>query len=236
MTPNPSPLYAQVMQILRDRMAAGEWRAGQALPSEFALADEIGVSQGTVRKALNAMAAENLLDRRQGKGTFMPEHTPQRALYHFFRLVRPDGTPALPELIRQTITRVPPEPALNKALGAGRRQIWKIDRVRALDGLPSLVEQSYLDPAAFPDLTPETDLPNALYTYYQAHGGHTVVRATDTLGAEAAPPEVAKALNLPKGTAVMLAEREAQDVAGQTIEIRRSWIATRTARYRVTLK
>jgi len=102
--------------------------------------------------------------------------------------------------------------------------------------VPSLVERSYLDPLAFPDLTPQTDLPNALYSYYQAHGGHTVVKATDTLAAETAPPDVAKALNLPKGTAVMVAEREAQDVSGRTIEVRRSWIATRTARYRVTLK
>ena len=68
-----SPLYAQIKSVLVRRLLDGEWQVNQALPSEWALADELGVSQGTVRKALCALEAEGVLYRRQGSGTFVAE-------------------------------------------------------------------------------------------------------------------------------------------------------------------
>ncbi len=236
LAPNPAPLYLQVIEHLRARMAEGEWKAGDALPSEFALAAQIGVSQGTVRKALNQMASDNLIDRRQGKGTYMPEQSPARALYHFFRLVRRDGTAVIPALLSQTITRVDAAPALNRTLNAGRRKLWKISRLRAVDGRPALVEFSFLDPVKFPGLSPDTPLPNALYSHYQSVAGHTVTRAEDILTARAAPAEVAGQLALPEGAPLMLAERTAWDLSGHPIEVRQSWILTSNMGYRVDLK
>ena len=61
------PLYAQVRELLRERIRSGALRPGTALPNEFALARELGVSQGTVRKALDALAAEKLLVRSPGR-------------------------------------------------------------------------------------------------------------------------------------------------------------------------
>lgn len=90
------PLYAQVEEIIRQRLIDNYWNPGEALPSEIQLAAELGVSQGTVRKALNDMVAENLLVRRQGRGTFVSEHTERRALFLFFNLVGEDGTRTMP--------------------------------------------------------------------------------------------------------------------------------------------
>ena len=58
------PLYKQVYDVLTQRLQEGYWKPGDLLPSEFALADELGVSQGTVRKALNQLVTEYLLDRQ----------------------------------------------------------------------------------------------------------------------------------------------------------------------------
>jgi GntR family transcriptional regulator len=68
------PLYLQVKSMLVRRLADGTWIPGASLPSEAMLAAEIGVSQGTVRKALDELASENLLVRRQGRGTFVAGH------------------------------------------------------------------------------------------------------------------------------------------------------------------
>ncbi|HSR54974.1 MAG TPA: GntR family transcriptional regulator, partial [Alphaproteobacteria bacterium] len=69
--PDFSPLYRQVKELLLQRVVSGYWKPGEILPSEVKLAAEFNVSQGTVRKALEEMAAEHLVVRHQGKGTFV---------------------------------------------------------------------------------------------------------------------------------------------------------------------
>ena len=88
--PGFQPLYQQVRELLLAKIASGAWRPAQALPSEQALAGELGVSQGTVRKALDALAAESVVERRQGKGTFVAQHTIESAQFRFFRLCHDD--------------------------------------------------------------------------------------------------------------------------------------------------
>jgi len=73
-TPAFSPLYQQIKTLLVRSLQAGEWKPGEAIPSEMDLAARFKVSQGTVRKAIDELAAENLLVRRQGKGTFVATH------------------------------------------------------------------------------------------------------------------------------------------------------------------
>ena len=84
-------LYQQVDNTIRQRLIDNVWKPGEAIPSEMQLAAEMNVSQGTVRKALNDLVAENLLYRRQGLGTFVSEHTERRALFLFFSIVGDDG-------------------------------------------------------------------------------------------------------------------------------------------------
>ena len=91
------PLYAQVKDRLIRRLVDGTWPPGMALPSEFELADELKVSQGTVRKALDAMTAANLLVRRQGRGTFVAEPEESRILFQFFHLKPDSGEVTFPQ-------------------------------------------------------------------------------------------------------------------------------------------
>src|SRR3954449_5070932 len=91
------PLYRQVRDTLVRRIADGVWRPGQLLPSEPELAVDLGVSQGTVRKALDEMAAENLVIRRQGRGTFVARHDDARILFQFFKLLPDSGEKRFPE-------------------------------------------------------------------------------------------------------------------------------------------
>jgi GntR family transcriptional regulator len=79
------PLYLQVADSIKQLIVKRHWLPGEALPSEFRLAEEFNVSQGTVRKALNLLTDNKIVTRRQGVGTFVSEHTSQDALFRFFR-------------------------------------------------------------------------------------------------------------------------------------------------------
>src|ERR1700749_2401017 len=102
-TPGYRPLYRQVYDIVVRRVAEGNWRPGEALPSEQNLARELGVSQGTMRKVLDSLTAEKVLERRQGKGTFIAENTQERTLFRFFRMARPGGQRLKPERAGETV-------------------------------------------------------------------------------------------------------------------------------------
>ena len=99
------PLYKQVYDLLTARLVDGYWKPSQLLPSEMLLAEELGVSQGTVRKALNQMVVEKMLQRQQGKGTFVAEYTQESDLFRFFRLREPLGEILIPETLVLSSTR-----------------------------------------------------------------------------------------------------------------------------------
>ena len=103
-------------EILVERVSSGYWKPGQSLPNEFELADELGVSQGTVRKALDMLAGEHLLVRRQGRGTFVAEHTPADIHFRFFHLHDATGRPAVPDSVGTKVEVGPARPAERKAL------------------------------------------------------------------------------------------------------------------------
>src|SRR5438309_9336590 len=90
-TPAFSPLYQQIKALILQSLQAGEWKPGEAIPSEMDLAARFRVSQGTVRKAIDELAAENLVVRRQGKGTFVATHAEQHVRYRFLKLVPDSG-------------------------------------------------------------------------------------------------------------------------------------------------
>src|SRR5712672_1197950 len=91
-TPAFRPLYLQIKGLLEKSLEAREWRPGEAIPSEILLASRFGVSQGTVRKAIDALATDNLVVRRQGKGTYVATHTEEKTSnFRFLRIRRSDG-------------------------------------------------------------------------------------------------------------------------------------------------
>src|ERR1700733_12606331 len=92
-SPTFSPLYQQIKALITQGLESGEWKPGELIPSEVELAGRFKVSQGTVRKAIDELAAENLLVRRQGKGTFVATHAEERVQFRFLRLMPDDGEP-----------------------------------------------------------------------------------------------------------------------------------------------
>ena len=91
------PLYIQIKELFVANLRDGKWAPGELIPSEMQLARDLNVSQGTVRKAITELVENNVLTRKQGRGTFVAYHDSQRALFHFFHIVDNDGNKVMPD-------------------------------------------------------------------------------------------------------------------------------------------
>ncbi|WP_262401835.1 GntR family transcriptional regulator [Actinomadura sp. CNU-125] len=74
----PVPKYEQLAALLRQRIAAGEWAPGQAIPSETVLESEFGLARGTIRKAIAALRAEGAIVTTRGKGSYVSGQAPSQ--------------------------------------------------------------------------------------------------------------------------------------------------------------
>ena len=233
-TPGFRPLYLQVKDLMMQRLATGAWRPGEALPSEFGLAAEFKVSQGTVRKALDELAAQNLVVRHQGKGTFVARHTPQRALFHFFHLVADDGGRALPgsRVLSLKTAKADRSEARLLALKPSATVV-RLKRVRLLGRDVAIFERIVLPAARFPNFVQRlpADVPNEVYRYYEDAYGVTVARAVEKLKAVGATAEEAKALGMQRGAPLLEIDRIAYAIDGRPVEWRLSRCSTAKHHY-----
>jgi GntR family transcriptional regulator len=237
-TPGFRPLYRQVYDFFVKQLVDGVWKPGESLPSEQALAAQLRVSQGTVRKALDALAKESLLERRQGKGTVVSTHTQEGALFRFFRLTRVDGKERGAPSSRDVsvTTRKAEAREIEKLdLDTGAK-VYEIKRTRYLDGEPVVFETIIVSAAKFAGLGKMRELPNALYQLYQRQYDVNVVAAEESLRADLAGPEDVKRLKLKKGAPILRIERIAIALDGSRAELRISRTDTRRFVYSVTLR
>jgi GntR family transcriptional regulator len=218
------------------RMVDGLWAPGGLLPSEGELARELGVSQGTVRKALDEMEAENLIVRQQGKGTFVAQHDEERILFQFFKLVMDDGVPRFPDstVLSASVEAATEEEAHELGLGAGAR-VARVRRVRTITGTPMIVETLALPDALFPGIT-QSPVPNSLYAYYADRYGITIAFAREHLKAVALSAEDAALLGRPPGHPAILVKRLARALDSRAVEWRVSAYLTDDAHYLASMR
>lgn len=230
------PLYARVGDRLRRKIASGEWPAGHMLPSETLIAQELGVSQGTVRKALDEMEAGRLIIRQQGRGTFVAGHDEARILFQFFKLVPDEGTALFPESrVLSTEAGDASEAEADKLSLSRGEPVIRIRRVRSLAGRPSIIETIVL-PAAFFDGLEKQEVPNNLYDLYARRFGVTVAGGSESLKATLLSVEDARLLDLPAGSPALLIDRMATDISGRAVEWRLSLCDTRHLHYACDLR
>ena len=237
-----SPLYQQIKALLLKSLQAGEWLPGQAIPSEVELAARFGVSQGTVRKAIDEMAAENVLVRRQGKGTFVATHAEQETQYRFLRLMPDDGSP--PALQRHLLEcrrmRAPAEVARLLALGPGEAAVQVRRLLLApLEGplRPVVLDDLWLPGTLFKGLTAERleSWRGPMYRLFEAEFAVHMVRAEEKIRAVAAGPEDAELLRLDPGTPLLSVERLSFTYGDRPVELRRGLYCTAAHHYRNVL-
>jgi GntR family transcriptional regulator len=225
------PLYRQARDRLVKRIVDGEWQPGAALPSESEIAGDLGVSQGTVRKALGELEAEKFVVRRQGKGTFVARHDEARILFQFFKLIPDSGESEFPEsqIFGAEADTADARAAAALALRPGTR-IVRIERLRSLAGRVCIVERIVLPRSLFPGIEKRA-LPNNLYELYRSDFGVTIVRASEKLKAVAATRRETKHLRVQPGAPLLSIDRTAIAADGRPAEWRVSLCRTDTLHY-----
>ncbi len=236
--PSFSPLYRQIKDLLSESLHRGEWRPGEAIPSEIELAARFRVSQGTVRKAVDELAADNLLVRRQGKGTFVATHGEPQVRFRFLRLA-PDSGEAVPperQLLDFKRTRAAAEVARLLDLKTGDA-VLMLRRLLVFAGNPVILEETWLPGNLFKGLTAAaiSEHKGALYNLFETRFGTRMVRAEEKLKAVPADSESAGLLKLAPGHPLLQVERLTFTYGNRPVEWRRSAYKTDHHFYRSEL-
>ena len=231
-------LYMQIKDLLTERLGKGEWLPGSIIPSEINLAQELGVSQGTVRKAITELVESNVLTRKQGRGTFVSNHDPDRALFHFFHVSDNKGHKVLPDSrVLQCHRKPASRMEASKLQLAAAADVIRIERVRNFSAKPTMIETITLPARSFGELGREGnyDLPNTLYELYEKQYGITIHSADEQLRAVAASRHDAKILKLEVGTPLLEIQRVALTLNRTPVELRISRCSTKHHHYQNTI-
>jgi GntR family transcriptional regulator len=210
-------------------LEAGEWRPGQAIPSEQELALRFSVSQGTVRKAIDEMAADNLLVRKQGKGTFVASHNDPRSLFRFLRLAPLDGDLEHPTSIPLDCWRAKAGQEASRILcievGA---PIIILRRLLRFKTTPVVIDEIYLPGEVFQGLSMELlrDWHGSLYSLFETRFGLRMIRAQERIRAVAADRSTSEVLQVSEGTPLLSVERVTYTYGDKPVEWRRGLYST----------
>jgi GntR family transcriptional regulator len=236
LAPAFSPLYQQIKALLTRSLQEGEWRPGEAIPSELELAGRFRVSQGTVRKAIDELAAENLLVRRQGKGTFVATHSEEKVQYRFLRL-QPDESGMVAPLARRILEcrrmRAPADVARALDLRGGDSAV-QIRRTLSHADRPVVYDDIWLPGTLFKGLTQERleDLRGPLYGLFETEFGVRMIRAEEKIRAVAAEGATAEILAVEPGVPLLSVERLSFTYGDKPVELRRGLYSTSRHHYR----
>lgn len=233
--PTFSPLYQQIKALITQGLQSGEWKPGELIPSEIELAARFKVSQGTVRKAIDELSAENLVVRRQGKGTFVATHHEARAQFRFLRLAPDQGVPHYPEnrIIEVKRMRAPAEVARALDMKSGDSVVY-IRRVQAFDGVPTILEELWLPGQIFKGLTAErlNEYKGTMYALFETEFGTHMIRAAEQIRAVSAEPAAAELLQIQVGVPLLGVERVSYTYGDKPVELRRGLYLTTQHHYR----
>lgn len=237
--PVARPLFAQIEDLIVARITAGEWKPGEPLPSENEFADFYNVSQGTVRKAIAQMAADNLVIRFRGKGTFLASQTIERERSHFFHILRDDGIKEQPKsvLISASRRRANREIAGRLAIEPGS-MVAVVERMKVIGDAPRVFETVIVADSTFPNLCEAVaeELPSELYPHYETAYGVRVVRAEERLKAVAATARDAELLQVGPGSPLLEIDRLAMTYGDVPVEWRRDRCNTESHFYQSSLR
>lgn len=237
-------LYLEIMEYLRQQIRDGVLKPGDRIPSERELAERFRASRMTVRHALNQLAWEGIIDRQQGRGTFVAEPKIPLGLQYltsFSEDMRRRGLEPSSRIL--SVEVVEADPATSAALGLTvDRRVTDLRRIRYANGQPLSLEFVLVPYRVLPDLA--DDVREAVqggrittFSLYERmeRSGIVLHRARQTVEAAAATAEHARLLKAREGSPLLLLTRLTYDATGRAVEMVRAWYRGDRYRYETEL-
>lgn len=226
------PIYLQISEMLIREINAGRLQDGERLPPERVYAERLGISVGTLRKALEDLTEKGLLERVHGSGNYIRAQADVQSVYAFFRVELLEGG-GLPTAELLSIDRVA-KPADLPSFGSSA-EAHRIRRLRRLNGRPAILEEIWLD-GAYTDRIERRDLSESLYRFYRERLDLWINRAEDRMGLLPVPGWAPDAFGPHPGAPCLCATRVSFARDGARAEVSRGWIDTEVATYVARLK
>jgi len=227
------PLYVQISELLHREIAAGHWLAGERLPTESTLAQDLDVAVGTLRKALAVLEEDGLLERRQGSGTYVRKPPEGGAIYQFFRLelLTGGGMPTATTLsVEQQISNsVAKEFAQTEAPDI-HQSFWRIRRLRYINRKPVAAEEIWFEGAHAQSLEADT-MHESLYMHYREEFNFWITHVADEVSCQHAPDWACETLNHPKDSVLGWVKRRGWANNGKVGEFSQTWFDPNACRY-----
>ena len=214
------PLYLQVHDALIERIGKGDWKPGMAIPNEVELAREFGISSGTMRKALDLLETERVLSRKQGRGTFVNDHSSVSFASRFWRINTSDGTPMIGDTKTIDVVEAPASEEEGRRLClAHPSNVYRVRRERWHGDRPFMIEEAALPAGLFPGLLERTGIEHNVVALAQVYG-ILLGKAEERISIEAAPAAIADTLRVAPNVHLMLLDRLLLTLDGQPVEWR----------------
>jgi|TARA_B110000014_G_C20111230_1_gene585452 GntR family transcriptional regulator len=234
-----NPLYIQVKKRITESLVSAEWSPGQSIPSEIELAKKYNVSQGTVRKAIDDLAADKILIRRQGKGTYVSTHDEEDIQLRFLRLTEQSGKK---EKLQNKLISFEREKASNqiaKALGINNSStLISIKRILTFNDKPLILDFIKVPAVSFRGLTAEKviEKKGSMYRMYETDFATQMLHADEKIKAVKANKESSSILNISEGTPLLSVERLSYTYDDKPIEWRLGLCVTLNHYYKTELE
>ena len=216
----PTHLYAQIRDILFDRVQSGEWEPGTLIPTETELCELYNVSRITVRRALGELVHEGYLERISGRGTFVTQprvNQPLRQLTSFTEDMQRRGQHPNGKVLDFRV--IPANSELAEKLNLAKNDmVILLSRLRLANNEPMAVESSYLPKHYFPGIENENFEGQSLYKLLRDKFGVVLTRAVQKISAAACPKREATLLSIPNKSPVLRIFRTTFDESERIIE------------------
>ncbi|WP_127356585.1 GntR family transcriptional regulator [Actinacidiphila soli] len=212
------PLWVQAAQVIERRVTDGSLPAGRRLPAERELSDEFGISRVTLRKALHHLVERGVLHSSHGRGWYAAERTDREwpnSLESFTETARRKGLVPSATVLRAEVSPATLDEA-DEFVVAGGTELFRLDRVRMLDGLPIGVDASRVVLHLAPGLV-ETDFSKSSLLAELTVAGSEPVDAESVIESRGCPPELAPHLGLAPGDPVLVMQQSLTDARGRVV-------------------
>ncbi len=228
-----APLYHQLKELLRDKIESGEWQPGLRVPPERELCLAFNVSRATTTQALNDLERMGLVERRQGKGTFVAQPKLVQSLVEFYTFTESTlarGLLPTIKILALEVTSTTPRQAQMLRIGPEEKVI-RIERLRLVNGEPVLLDVCLIPYLLCPGLVQEDLEKNLLHDVLSARYGIRMVEQEKWVEPVLLDDYEAGVLRVKKGALGLLVERLAYSQGKKPVEFRKMLVPGHRCKY-----